>query len=196
MLRMIGALVLGLLVFPISFTYAYDKTETPVIGYVSGEYLYLPTYVSKHGAVPAHIYAYYEKGELSGTLRRKDSLIGPEERTASEAPEAGYAGRFVYRLGSSRVQAAYQQVLIFRNKKDLKYEKGQFSDTHSNVVWKIVRLTSSEGFHDYLQTIKDGKCISFIDYYYYVPYDTEPADNKSFNEARCGQEIKPAEVHP
>ena len=196
MIWMIGALVISLLASPTSFAYADDKTETPVIGYVSGEYLYLPTYVSKHSAVPTHIYAYYEKGKIVGTLRENDSLIGPEKRTNSEAPDAGYAGRFVYRIASDRVHPTYQQVIIFGHKKDIRYEKGQFTDMHSNVAWKIVRLTSSEGYHDYLQTIKDGKCISFIDYYYYVPYDTEPADNKSFNAARCGQEVKPAEVHP
>lgn len=196
MIRKFSALVLGLLVSPLSFTYADDKTETPMIGYVSGGYVYLPTYTSKHGAVPAHIYAYYEKGEIVGTLRQNNSLIGPEERTNNEAPDAGYAGRFVYRIESGRVPSAYQQVIIFRHKKDLKYEKGKFSGTHSNVVWRIVRLTSSEGFHDYLQTIKDEKCINFIDYYTYIPYATESADNESFNAARCGQEIKPAEVHP
>ncbi|MHB1293020.1 MAG: hypothetical protein ACYCY5_12660 [Sulfuricella sp.] len=176
---------------------AFDEgAEIPILGYVRGEYLYVPTYVSKHRTVPQRVYAYYEKGEIVGTLRGKNSLIGPEERTNTEAPYTGYSGRFVYRIESERVSSEYLQVIIFRHRKHLKYENGVFSDRHSNIVWRIVTLTSSEGYHDYLQTIKDGKCINYIDYYYNVPYDTESDGIEAFIAARCGQEINPIKAHP
>lgn len=196
MLRIMFALVASLLFAPACLAYLDDRAETPVIGYVSDGYLYLPTYASTHSSVPSHIFAYHEKGELVGVLRENNSLLGPEARKNSEAPDPGYAGRFVYRIESGNVPSGYLKVLIFRHRKYLKYENGVFLDTRSNLAWKVVALTSSEGGHEYLQTIRDGKCVSFIDYYYYVPYDTESAGPDAHNEARCGLEIKLNEVHP
>ena len=67
---------------------------------------------------------------------------------------------------------------------------------HANIAWKIATLTSSEGYHDYLQTIKDGKCINYIDYYYHVPCGTESDANEAFSAARCGREISRTEAPP
>ena len=173
-----------------------DGIEIPIMGYVSGKYLYVPTYVSTHDAIPKIVYAYYEKGEMVGALRENNSLLGPEKRINNEAPDAGYLGRFVYRIEGKNILSGYQKVIIFRHKKYLKYENGIFSDRRSTVTWKIVTLTSSEGYHDYLQTIKDGKCVSYIDYYYHLQYDTEAASKAAFDAARCGREIKTNEAHP
>lgn len=196
MLRIMFALVPSLLFAPACLAVLDDRAETPVIGYVSDGHLYLPTYASTHSAVPSRIFAYHEKGELVGVLRETNSLLGPEERKNTEAPDSGYTGRFVYRIKSDNVPSGYLKVLIFRHRKYLKYENDVFLDTRSNLAWKVVSLTSSEGGHEYLQTIRDGKCVSFIDYYYYVPYDTESAGPDAHNKARCGLEIKLNEVHP
>jgi hypothetical protein len=170
--------------------------ETPVIGYFKEGHLYLPTFASTHSAVPSRIYAYYEKREMVGVLRETEPLVGPEERKNTEAPDPGYTGRFVYRIEGGDVPSGYKKVLIFRERKYLKYEDGAFFDTKSNLSWSIVSLASSEGGHDYLQTMREGKCIAYIDYYYYVPYDTESAGPDAHNAARCGREIRLDEVHP
>lgn len=196
MLRMIFTLISCLLFTSTSIAEGTARAETPAIGYVSGGYIYFPTYTSTHSAVPSRIFAYHKNSELVGVLRDTDSLIGPYERGGTEDYDPGYSGRYVYRIEGDIIPTGSSQVFIFRGKKYLKYENGVYFDTRSNLAWKVVELASSEGWHEYLQTLQEGKCISFIDYYNYVPYATESAGANAHKNARCGLEIKLNEVHP
>lgn len=155
----------------------------PVLGYVEGNLLYVPTYQEQHANIPDQLFAYGSGREFVATLRKKGSFIaldgGRECRTA-------WVGQYVY---ETQPATETVRVIVFDEKKNIQSSDAKMTEPASHAEWEIFSLASNEGGHDILRTQRNGKCIGHIDYYTHCDYDTEADSGQAFQAAMCGEKI-------
>lgn len=160
----------------------------PILGFSSENLLYVPTYTDQNFNIPENLYIYPNGKEIKASLRKSNPLIPPFDHN-----EDGSVALFVYELAT---QVKDSDVMVFYEQKKLRYKKnGELFEPSSNTTWKLIKLTSNEGFHDIITTYRNGECISHIDYYTHLLYDTEADSGKAFKSALCGQNISEYNAH-
>lgn len=158
--------------------------DFPVLGTVVGKLLYVPTYKKEHGKIPAELFAYGGGKEFSARLRKNDPFIALDDRRDCYA---SWLGQYVYELEAA---PAADKVIVFDGKRDIRFAEKVMSEPATHTAWDIRQLTSHEGVHDLLLTLREGKCVSHVDYYMHCNYDTEPDSDQAFAEAMCGERIE------
>ena len=127
-----------------------NKTEAeascPILGYFKDSDLLIPSFKSKHDAVPKKVYTYFQEKEILFTLKSEDFFIKTERTMNQEAPDDQSTGAFVYASSLKEELPSTDRVLVFDQKQSIKeISKHVYEDQKSNISWSIVELWAREG---------------------------------------------------
>lgn len=189
-------LLASVIFFSGAFCFAGEqRLSFPMLGYLQGEYLYLPAFNWDHAQIQEVIYVYRGDKELQAALRKQNYFVRRIGQTSSNFPGSdidGVTGAFVYEIKGNSDVFKSERILIFdQSRPVIRKDKNTFIDSKTNTEWKLVSLGSHEGLHLILQTFENGKCVRSIDYYFYIHYDTEAASEQELQNALCGERVNP-----
>ena len=157
----------------------------PILGFVQGNFLHVPIYRKISGKLPELLFAYGSGKEYISKLRVKDSYV-PIAKEPGHSCQDSIIGYLVYETKTSHDRI---KVIIFDQKKEIKFNRGKIIESASKTEWEIFSLTSNEGIHDIVRIKQNGICINHIDYYTHCYYDTEADSKEKFTAAMCGKAI-------
>jgi hypothetical protein len=160
----------------------------PVLGYVSGNLLHVPTYRDKHEKIPEQLFAYGGGKEFIANLRKIEPFVVSDKKHDCYD---SWLGHYVYETQPTDKTIS---VVIFEERKNIKFLEEKLTEVASNIEWEIFVLTTSEGGDKILRTKNNGRCVSHIVYSSYCSYATEPDSKQAFQSAMCGKKINGADT--